>query len=540
MADEQPPVLAKRLLAEVAGLLLHSDVPENASERRVVRRIEFFDPGMRTDTRDALMLVCAPAADRYDYARLVDRLLDAAVLVLPPQADVEMLVELLERSSQSARACPLILRKSEWASWADLHTILSRNFRALRRAAGAHPDADSLESLAHVLSTQSGASITVEDLSSRVLAYSNVDGEVDPLRRDTILQRAVPAWRVSELLADGFLQAVWNADDVVERPAKEGQPARMVVPVKSDGAAIGTIWAAYPPSVSTDQLRMLLREAARAAAPLMLRALGRPEHERKLKEEALESILKGSGPLQPAATMLGLPMEQPSVVVAYECMPYVHQPLIDFHLRAVFPGSCALQTGTRRYLLAEAAPHDDADAIAARVAEHFSRVLVEPVTVLAAVGTVAPGLSSVAASAEEAGLVLRALHRVSGCSEHDADVADRRAEIRAATAADVDDSVELLRIADRLRGDSATLMRRIDALEDYDRTHGTELLATLRAVLAGFGNMSSAARTLSIHTNSLRYRIGRIHELVGIDTGDSDSRLRAELALLLRDSTASG
>lgn len=55
------------------------------------------------------------------------------------------------------------------------------------------------------------------------------------------------------------------------------------------------------------------------------------------------------------------------------------------------------------------------------------------------------------------------------------------------------------------------------ALLDYDRTHGTELLETLFAYMQNTANTARTARLLSLHKNTLLYRIGRIREIMHND-----------------------
>jgi sugar diacid utilization regulator len=68
-------------------------------------------------------------------------------------------------------------------------------------------------------------------------------------------------------------------------------------------------------------------------------------------------------------------------------------------------------------------------------------------------------------------------------------------------------------------------------LLDHDAEHGTDYARTLRAWLDGFGDTASAAGSLNIHPNTLRYRIQRITELSGMRLDDPEERLVASLHL---------
>ena len=74
---------------------------------------------------------------------------------------------------------------------------------------------------------------------------------------------------------------------------------------------------------------------------------------------------------------------------------------------------------------------------------------------------------------------------------------------------------------------------RIGSLIDYDREHGAELFDSANAYLLAHGDVRAAAGELGIHPNTLRYRIRRVEQLLGIDFTDPADRLLLELQLRL-------
>lgn len=66
-------------------------------------------------------------------------------------------------------------------------------------------------------------------------------------------------------------------------------------------------------------------------------------------------------------------------------------------------------------------------------------------------------------------------------------------------------------------------------LLDY---HRSDLVGTLAAYLRNWGQWEEAARELQVHRNTIRHRIGKARELLGVDLEDPD--VAAELWLLLR------
>jgi sugar diacid utilization regulator len=70
----------------------------------------------------------------------------------------------------------------------------------------------------------------------------------------------------------------------------------------------------------------------------------------------------------------------------------------------------------------------------------------------------------------------------------------------------------------------------LDELIKYDRAHGADLVVTLATYLDRGGKYDETARALSIHRNTLRYRLNRIAEISGHDLGDTETRLNLHRA----------
>ena len=58
----------------------------------------------------------------------------------------------------------------------------------------------------------------------------------------------------------------------------------------------------------------------------------------------------------------------------------------------------------------------------------------------------------------------------------------------------------------------------------------TDYVATLGAYLAAFGDIATAAATMNVHSNTLRYRLKRIGEITGVDLARPVDRFMLELA----------
>lgn len=71
----------------------------------------------------------------------------------------------------------------------------------------------------------------------------------------------------------------------------------------------------------------------------------------------------------------------------------------------------------------------------------------------------------------------------------------------------------------------------LDPLVAADRQSGSEYLKTLHTYLSADRHLERAACELHVHVNTLRYRLGKIQELLGVDLHDVDARFVLELAL---------
>ena len=61
------------------------------------------------------------------------------------------------------------------------------------------------------------------------------------------------------------------------------------------------------------------------------------------------------------------------------------------------------------------------------------------------------------------------------------------------------------------------LLNAMQSLEDYDRQHGSELVATLHTYIETRFNFTKSGEVLFVHPNTVAYRLRRIHELTGRD-----------------------
>ena len=79
------------------------------------------------------------------------------------------------------------------------------------------------------------------------------------------------------------------------------------------------------------------------------------------------------------------------------------------------------------------------------------------------------------------------------------------------------------------------LLSAMQALVDYDKRHGSELVATLQAFVDSRFNLTKTGAMLFVHPNTVVYRLRRIRELTGHDPHDVDDLLVLWLGLKTLD-----
>lgn len=71
----------------------------------------------------------------------------------------------------------------------------------------------------------------------------------------------------------------------------------------------------------------------------------------------------------------------------------------------------------------------------------------------------------------------------------------------------------------------------LSPLRAFDAAHGSELMATLESYLANNGSVAAVAEALTLHRNTVRYRLAQITELTGYDPAVTADRVQLWLAL---------
>jgi DNA-binding PucR family transcriptional regulator len=434
------------------------------------------------------------------------------------------------------------------ARWGQLDS-LARGVVDDARAAVAPEEGQpaDLFALAQTVAALSGGSVSIEDSANRVLAYSRSDDEVDELRRLSILGWQGPADYLALLRQWGVYERLRTGDDVVhidEHPER-GIRRRLAIGIRVDAQLLGSIWVQEGKHKLADNAESALIGAARAAAlQLVRRRTGAPS-DLQLEQSLLSRMLEGHIDPRTFADNIGADLAKPAVVTAFalntfppgadaetdpdteadrprfELRRSAMMSLISVHAAAYRRRALVTNSDPRVYMLLPGLPEHSGESIALGLANEIVRAANQrlQLDVCAAVGSAVGCMDSIAESRAEADCVLDILTR--GGERRVATIADVRSEVL------VSETLALLEKNPRLRDP------RVTVLLAYDAEHNTGLVPAVLAYLGTLGNVRAAARSLNVHTNTLRYRLKRANAISGIDLVDPYQYLFSHLQLLL-------
>lgn len=367
--------------------------------------------------------------------------------------------------------------------------------------------------------------------------HQSQDGSLpfgDEYRRQAILQRRTTAESLERLTESGVLARLRSTRDVITLSEREFLPRarrRLLLGVHTGSDFLGVIWACADEKDFPSGAPALLAEFAELAVPALVRrrtasAGGHDDGGRALLR-ALED-----GDHAPLAALWQVPDDTPVLLAGVEtAAPQPSPAPIVALLRSCFallPGRSAVTCCGPTVYVATAVTGRDQVVVVRRTLE-AATARVSTLTAAAVLTGLADvrKLSELAVAGEEARRVVRALHHPS-------------AGATTAVLDDVRPLATLLELADVVRERAHLQDGTAARMAVHDRQHGTAYVETLRALLEEFGDVPAAAKRLSLHPNSYRYRLRRLQELFSVDLTDPDARLVLELQLRLAREHRSG
>ncbi|MEV0678707.1 helix-turn-helix domain-containing protein [Actinosynnema sp. NPDC050436] len=513
----------ERVVDEVGSTLLRVAAHPGHLDTAVTG-VAIHDPGDEHPTAPGEAVLGVGVTDPDHVCRLLHELgaADAAaLLVRAPAADGARVRE------ASAATGVAVLEVSRDATWTQVVGLVRAALE--EPAAGLAPDEsrDDLFDVANATAALLGLDITIENRSSRVLAFSAGQEDVDEGRRRTVLDLGVPEYYVRLLTERGVFRRLYRARRPVYVESLEpGTRPRAAIALRHNENVIGFLWAIVNAPL-TGPAEQAFVDASLVVAAHLSRHLAGPAPGARLRDELVAAVLDDPRRSADALRRLGLD-GRPLCVLALdtrdggeERRPADARRLGDalaLHLAGVHRSGAAGVVRNVVYALVPVPSEEDGQAHVARVAAAFLGKFGDRARARAGVGSVAPTAELIGRSRQDADDVLRALR-------------DGREE-RVATCAALRVDLMVLRLADQARADLAACGP-VARLLAYDAKHRTDLVGTLDAYLDSFGDVGTAATRLHVHPNTFRYRLARLCDVGGLDLSDPDARLGAILDLRL-------
>jgi DNA-binding PucR family transcriptional regulator len=492
-----------------------------------VTGLAIVDPDDEPDQHrgQLVLLIGARGRDAARAVRAVGRA-GAATVAVKAGGSVE------ELRGAAAEVGVTLLAVRPAVRWERLES-LARDVLDAGPAAGEDGPGD-LFTLAQTVALLTRGIVVIEDTASRVLAYSRSDSDaaqVDELRRLSILGWQGPADYLRLLREWGVFDRLRAGEEVLqidERP-ELGIRARLAVGIHAGQRFMGTIWVQEGAAPFAERAQDVLLGAARVAAGHLIRRRSQLAPGARWTRELVAGLLDGRTSPDLVAATFGLDEHTPTLVAAFAVRAAdqaTHElsvaeltEVVTVHAAGYRRSALTAAQGARVYAVLPNVPRDRAEptlvAMCGEVAAMTRRRT--GVRVQVGIGAAADGLAGVAASRAEADRVLDAM----GADDDVAVFGDLRAEVL------LNQTLGLLQASPDLRDPA------VARLVEYDRAHDADLVGSVLAWLDAMGDVRAAAERLTVHPNTLRYRLRRAAAVGGLALDDPRSRLMHHLQLLV-------
>lgn len=365
--------------------------------------------------------------------------------------------------------------------------------------------------------------VILDDENLQVIAFSNLEGPIDEIRRQSILRRRPPTEFLEWCETTGLLPKVRQSARPV-RIQPPGGVERLVIAVKAGSEILGYLWvseAGRPLNASAEDL---LTEIGKVAALQIVHERVNADMDRRSKSDALRGALTGRGFPGTLSIRLGVPIDCLFRVIAFtpvtpaadnELQIMTVESLISLHFRAVAARSAVTHVGDSVYVFVPVKTEGELDRLRQWSEDIIGRSERQlKVTVRAAIGDRFQHLGDLPAAKVSVDRLL---------------AMPTRGSARIICHDDAIPQTVLAELAEIFAERPHLLRSGVDRLIQEDRERGSDYLETLRIYLECNCDLTSAAKRLFVHRNTLKYRLGRIQEMSGLDLADPDVRLVTEL-----------
>lgn len=409
----------------------------------------------------------------------------------------------------------------------ELHrNILAQQYSAIERSEHIHRELTraavegrNLADLARSLGELIGRSVTLEDPDGKLLAYHAIGEGDDAVRERTLRDAQSPPIMAETLQAKGLLQDIRSAVGPLRVPAMPeiGLAARVVCPIRLGAELVGLVWIIEGESALSELDHRAAEHAALVAALHVAHHRELANLEARLGYASFLSLLEGGDEDAQAierARLLGFEPEgdhRVGIASIPEPLPLTREGFLRrervanlLRSRLRLAAARPLLTTTLNYVAFMLPERVDVDALWRALGD-------ESITI-----------------------VLGRAHRGTQGA--------RRSYREAQSLLSYRDSAKVRRFEDALvprvlMGDAGAQEAFIDHLFGplRDARGGGMLERVLLAFAEAGFHLRETAEKLSIHPNTLRYRLARAVDVLHVDLEDPETRFRLQLAVRILD-----
>ncbi|MGI5490174.1 helix-turn-helix domain-containing protein [Microtetraspora malaysiensis] len=527
-ARNQAHIRLQQLVDDLGATLLEAITPTESLDTEVTG-ITIYDPHDELPICPGELVLGVGVATEAEINSLITRLgpAQAAALVIktPGQPSNEI------RDMTRRHGLPLLglARGASWFHVAVLLQTLLERWPAIDNDPHGNSAVEDLFAFANAVSALVDAPITIEDHTSRVLAYSGRQDEADHERIETVLRRHVPQQARRMLEERGvFRDLARNREPIYVPGFDDNMLPRVAVAIRAGEEILGSLWAVVRQPLPDERMQTFA-DAAELAALHILRQRSALDLGRRLNADLLQTVLDGGPGAIEAANRLGL-RDGPLCVLASQPLGVKGAEFemdsqrlaisLALHLTAIHPRSAVAGIGGLVYAVISVSgrgtPEQAIRRIQATAADFVSR-MGSRAPVVIGIGALVPARLEISRSRAEAERTVRVLRDA------------KRAGV--ACYDDVYLETVLNQLGDVLTDEQTQAYGPVARLLDYDAANGTELTPSLSAYLDAFGDVIAAAAAVKVHPNTFRYRLRRIQEIGDIDLSDPRTRLAALVQL---------
>lgn len=386
-------------------------------------------------------------------------------------------------------------------------------------------DFDSLEEFADVISEVLQCSITIEDANHRLLAYSTHDERTDSARIATIIGRRVPEKVINSLWKEGIIPALLKDSEPVRVKSIDdvGLGDRVAISIWNKGDVLGFIWALEIEKTLTEQDYSLLKKAAEAVKSKLLQLQARKNKKEERSQEFFWKLLTGhmkvNGEIVENFHLLHITPASTFAIAVFHFQQKItseEEKQISYLLKTSQHLKVLLYTIDCDQLILLTSLDDIEQPF--REINRFIETFVHKMEKRFGITSIRPAFSSIYSDYQKIGKAYRETSIVLSIKEK---FPSETADIHSYQNMGIYQLIDTL--LERRKHEEYE-NQALQKLHEYDQKYNSNLVETLEVFLNKDSNVSDAAKTLNIHTNTLNYRLKRICEISEINLKDPNQK----------------